>query len=48
MYFLTKILYLDYCSRDTGKIFPSQIRGRIVQLPFLRTLSAHNWNLYFG
>ena len=34
--FLPKIWFQDYWSRDIGKIFPSQIRVRIVRLPFLR------------
>jgi len=30
------ILFQDYWSRDIWKKFPSQIRERIVRLPFLR------------
>ena len=33
-YFLPKIWFQDYWSRDIGKIFPSQIRERIIKLPF--------------
>ena len=35
-YFLPKIWFQDYWSRDIGKVFPNQIREWIVKLPFLR------------